>query len=241
MRAVILAGGKGTRLQPYTATLPKPLVPVGDRSILDIVLMQLKQAGVARVTMAVSHLAHLIQAYFGDGSRWGLEIDYSLEDKPLSTIAPLMLIDDLPERFFVMNGDVLTDLDFRDLYGTHEQTDADVTVATFERDTRIDFGVLHTDEEGRVVGFEEKPSYHFSVSMGVYVMSRRLLDVVPAGEPFGFDDLMVACIEGSRRAMTYPHRGYWLDIGRPDDYAEANEKIDELLPRLFPDGEPSAS
>ena len=241
MRAVILAGGKGTRLRPYTATLPKPLVPVGDRSILDIVLMQLKQAGVARVTMAVSHLAHLIQAYFGDGSRWGLEIDYSLEDKPLSTIAPLTLIDDLPERFFVMNGDVLTDLDFRDLYRRHEQTDADVTVATFERDTRIDFGVLHTDEEGRVVGFEEKPSYHFSVSMGVYVMSRRLLDVVPAGEPFGFDDLMVACIEGSRRAMTYPHRGYWLDIGRPDDYAEANEKIDELLPRLFPDGEPSAS
>ncbi len=241
MRAVILAGGKGTRLRPYTATLPKPLVPVGDRSILDIVLMQLKQAGVARVTMAVSHLAHLIQAYFGDGSRWGLEIDYSLEDKPLSTIAPLTLIDDLPERFFIMNGDVLTDLDFRDLYRRHEQTDADVTVATFERDTRIDFGVLHTDEEGRVVGFEEKPSYHFSVSMGVYVMSRRLLDVVPAGEPFGFDDLMVACIEGSRRAMTYPHRGYWLDIGRPDDYAEANEKIDELLPRLFPDGEPSAS
>jgi len=241
VRAVILAGGKGTRLRPYTATLPKPLVPVGDRSILDIVLMQLKQAGVARVTMAVSHLAHLIQAYFGDGSRWGLEIDYSLEDKPLSTIAPLTLIDDLPERFFIMNGDVLTDLDFRDLYRRHEQTDADVTVATFERDTRIDFGVLHTDEEGRVVGFEEKPSYHFSVSMGVYVMSRRLLDVVPAGEPFGFDDLMVACIEGSRRAMTYPHRGYWLDIGRPDDYAEANEKIDELLPRLFPDGEPSAS
>ena len=240
MRAVILAGGKGTRLRPFTATLPKPLVPVGDRSILDIVLMQLKQAGVTRVTMAVNHLAHLIQAYFGDGSKWGLAIDYSLEDRPLSTIAPLTLIDDLPERFFVMNGDVLADLDFRDLYHTHERTDADITVATFERDARIDFGVLHTDDEGRVVGFEEKPSYHFSVSMGVYVMSRRLLDVVPRGEPFGFDDLMHTCVAEGRPAITYPHRGYWLDIGRPDDYAEANETIDAWMLRLFPDGDPSA-
>ena len=241
MRAVILAGGKGTRLRPYTATLPKPLVPVGDRSILDIVLMQLKQAGVTRVTMAVSHLAHLIQAYFGDGGKWGLAIDYSLEDTPLSTIAPLTLIPDLPERFFVMNGDVLTDLDFPDLYRTHERTDADITVATFERDTRIDFGVLHADDEGRVVGFEEKPSYHFSVSMGVYAMSRRLLEVVPSGKPFGFDELMLACIEQGRRAFTYPHGGYWLDIGRPDDYAEANEKIDALLPRLIPNTEPGPS
>jgi NDP-sugar pyrophosphorylase family protein len=239
MRAVILAGGKGTRLRPFTATLPKPLVPVGDRAILEIVLMQLKQAGVERVTMAVSHLAHLIRAYFGDGERWGLAIDYSLEDKPLSTIAPLTLIDDLPERFFVMNGDVLTDLDFSRLYQDHVENDADITVATFERDARIDFGVLETDEDSRVVGFEEKPSYHFSVSMGVYVVSRRLLDVVPAGEPFGFDDLMLACIERGLNARTFPHGGYWLDIGRPDDYAEACESYEDLMTRLFPEGLPS--
>jgi NDP-sugar pyrophosphorylase family protein len=238
MRAVILAGGKGTRLKPYTAALPKPLVPVGDRSILDVVLAQLKRAGVDRVTMAVSHLAHLIMAYFGDGSRQGLRIDYSLEDKPLSTIAPLRLIKDLPETFFVMNGDVLTDLDFARLYAYHQQQDADITVATFERDSRIDFGVLRTDASQRVVGFEEKPTYHFSVSMGVYVMSRRLLDIVPAGAPFGFDHLMYACIDQKRRAVAYPHRGYWLDIGRPDDYEEANEKIEDLLKRLLPEGDP---
>ncbi len=235
MRAVILAGGKGTRLRPFTATLPKPLVPVGDRSILDIVLAQLKAAGVTRVTMAVNHLAHLIMAYFGDGGRWDLQIDYSLEDRPLSTIAPLTLIDDLPEHFFVMNGDVLTDLDFGDLYQRHVASGAEITVATFERDARIDFGVLRSDEARRVVGFEEKPSYHFTVSMGVYVLSRSLLDVVPPGEPFGFDDLMLTCIDQGRQAMTYPHDGYWLDIGRPGDYEEANERVDELLGRLVRD------
>lgn len=236
MRAVILAGGKGTRLQPYTATLPKPLVPVGDRSILDIVLMQLKRVGITRVTMAVNHLAHLIMAYFGDGARWGLEIDYSRENRPLSTIAPLKLIDDLPEHFFVMNGDVLTDLDFRDLYETHIRTGAEITVATFERDARIDFGVLRTDDANRVIGFEEKPSYHFTVSMGVYVISRSLLNVVSENEPFGFDDLMHTCIDQGRKAVTYSHGGYWLDIGRPADYDEANERIEDLLQRLFPDG-----
>ena len=239
MRAVILAGGKGTRLRPFTATLPKPLVPVGDRAILEIVLMQLKRAGAERVTMAVNHLAHLIMAYFGDGGRWGLAIDYSREEKPLSTIAPLKLIPDLPEAFFVMNGDVLTDLDFRRLYEDHLDHDADITVATFERDAKIDFGVLRTEENNRVVAFEEKPSYHFSVSMGVYVVSRRLLDVVPDDAPFGFDDLMVACIKRNLNARTYPHDGYWLDIGRPDDYAEACELIDDLLTRLFPEGMPS--
>jgi NDP-sugar pyrophosphorylase family protein len=237
MRAVILAGGKGTRLAPYTTTLPKPLVPVGDRSILDIVLQQLKRAGVTRVTLAVSHLAHLIMAYFGDGSRWGLKVDYSLEDKPLSTIAPLKLIKDLPEAFFVMNGDVLTDLDFAHLYEYHLAEKADITVGTFERDVNINFGVLKGDSENRVVAFEEKPTYHFNVSMGVYVMNRRLLDIVPDGQAFGFDHLMLACIREKRKAILYPHRGYWLDIGRPTDYAEANEKIDVLMKKIFPEGD----
>jgi len=239
MRAVILAGGKGTRLRPYTALVPKPLVPVGDRAILDIVLQQLKRAGVTRVTMAVSHLSRLIMAYFGDGERLGLTIDYSLEDRPLSTIAPVKLIQDLPEVFFVMNGDVLTDLDLDDLYRDHVEHDADITVATFERDSRIDFGVLRTDDANRVVGFDEKPVYHFSVSMGVYVLSRRILDVVPDDTPFGFDDLMHACIDRGLNARAYPHTGYWLDIGRPDDYAEANENIDSILKTLLPEGQPS--
>lgn len=238
MRAVILAGGKGTRLRPYTVSLPKPLVPVGNRSILDIVLMQLRRAGVTRVTMAVNHLAHLIMAYFGDGERWGLQIDYSLEDKPLSTIAPLKLIKDLPENFFVMNGDVLTDLDAAGLYRYHVENDADITVATFERDSKIDFGVLETDENDRIVGFAEKPVYHFSVSMGLYVLNRRLLEIVPADAPFGFDNLMLACVEHGRKALSYPHRGFWLDIGRPDDYEQANENAEELIGRLLSETPP---
>ena len=234
MRAVILAGGKGTRLKPYTVSLPKPLVPVGDRSILDIVLMQLRHAGVTHVTMAVNHLAHLIMAYFGDGKRWDLKIDYSLEDKPLSTIAPLKLIKDLPENFFVMNGDVLTDIDMRHLYDHHVASDADITVATFERDSKIDFGVLRTDETRRIIGFEEKPTYHFSVSMGLYVLNRRILDIVPEDTPFGFDHLMYACIEQKRKALSYPHSGFWLDIGRPSDYEQANEQVERLLGKLLP-------
>lgn len=236
MRAVILAGGKGTRLKPYTVSLPKPLVPVGDRSILDVVLMQLRQIGVDHVTMAVNHLSHLIMAYFGDGARWNMKIDYSSEDKPLSTIAPLKLIPDLPEHFFVMNGDVLSDIDFTALREFHVDHDADITVATFERDSKIDFGVLKTDKQARIVGFEEKPVYHFSVSMGVYVLNRRILDIVPDDSPFGFDDLMLACLAQKRKALSFPHRGYWLDIGRPDDYQQANEQIGQLLEKLFPEG-----
>ena len=236
MRAVILAGGKGTRLRPYTTMLPKPLMPVGDRSILDLVLAQLRRAGVTHVTLAVNHLAHLIMAYFGDGQRWDMKIDYSREDKPLSTIAPLKLVKGLPDNFFVMNGDVLSDLDFSQLYKYHIDNNADITVATFERDSKIDFGILRMNSSHRIVGFEEKPVYHFSVSMGVYVVNQRLLDIVPDGRPFGFDDLMLACLEQNRKALSFPHRGYWLDIGRPADYQEANQKIGELLDKTFPEG-----
>ncbi|MGB2821703.1 MAG: sugar phosphate nucleotidyltransferase [Phycisphaerae bacterium] len=234
MRAIILAGGKGTRLRPYTVALPKPLVPIGDRSILDIVLKQLRRAGVRHVTMAVSHLAHLIMAYFGDGRRWDMKIDYSLEDRPLSTIGPLKLIRDLPEAFLVMNGDVLTDLDFADLYNHHLDHDADITVSTCQRDSKIDFGVLKGDDSNRIVGFEEKPVYHFQVSMGVYAISRRLLEIVPEDTFFGFDHLMLACIDQGRKAICYPHDGYWLDIGRPDDFAQASENIGELMKTICP-------
>lgn len=237
MRAVVLAGGKGTRLKPYTTTLPKPLVPVGDRSILDVMLvmlMQLKRAGVTHVTIAVNHLAHLIIAYFGDGERYGLKIDYSLEDKPLSTIAPLKLIKDLPEVFFVMNGDILRDLDYGGLYRAHCRSGADVTVATFERESKVDFGVIEMDAQRTIVGFKEKPAHKYNVSMGIYVLIRKLLEVVPPDKAFGFDDLMYACIERKLKAKSFRHTGFWLDVGRPDDYALANEKADELFGDLFP-------
>jgi len=234
MRAVILAGGKGTRLKPFTTTIPKPLVPIGDMSIMDVLLHRLARCGCERATVAVGHMAQLIMAYFGDGAKWGLSADYSIEDGPLSTIAPLRLIDDLPEHFLVMNGDLLTDLDFRDLYSRHVESGALGTIATYEREVRVDFGVLGYDAEGfRIREFSEKPVERFNVSMGIYAFSRAILDLIPDGRPFGFDDLMLACIERDLDVRSYPYSGYWLDIGRPDDYDRATADFEGMRDRLL--------
>lgn len=232
MEAVILAGGKGTRLKPYTTTIPKPLVPVGEHPILGIVLDQLKSAGVTKVTITVNHMAELIMAFFGTGERFGLEIAYSKEDRPLSTVAPLRLIHGLPEHFIVMNGDLLTDIDYAELYNRHIESGTQLTIATYRRDAKIDFGVIDTDERtNRVIGFREKPSYHFVVSTGVYVYSRSLLDRVPYNEPYGLDNLVLDMLRDGIPINTYQHQGYWLDIGRPDDYEQANQDVEKLLPR----------
>ncbi|HET6429118.1 MAG TPA: sugar phosphate nucleotidyltransferase [Phycisphaerae bacterium] len=239
MRAIILAGGKGTRLRPFTTTIPKPIVPVGGMAIMEIVVRQLRYHGCDHITVAVNHMANLIMAFFGDGSRWGLKIDYSLEDKPLGTIGPLKLIEDLPENFLVMNGDVLTDLDFGDLYRGHVASKAMATVGTYERDVRIDFGVLrYQPSDRRIVAFVEKPTEHFSVSMGVYAFSRRILDIVPDDTPFGFDHLMLALIARKAQVHAYPFTGHWLDIGRPDDYDQANVDFERLRDKFLP-GEPA--
>ncbi len=233
MRAVLLAGGKGTRLRPFTATIPKPIVPVGDFAIMEILLRQLARRGCDRVTVAVGHMAQLIMAYFGDGEKWGLEIDYSIEDEPLNTIGPLRLIDDLPDHFLVMNGDLLTDLDMSRLYSSHVESGAVGTIATYERDVKVDFGVLRCDSDHRVTGFVEKPVEHFSVSMGIYAFSKEILGLIPEGRPFGFDELMLALIDRGLDLRAFPHDGYWLDIGRPEDYARANDDVDGLLERLL--------
>lgn len=236
MRAVILAGGKGTRLRPYTTTIPKPLVPVGDMAIMEIVIRQLSRSGFDHITVAVNHQAQLIRAYFMDGEQWGVTMDYSIEDKPLSTMGPLKLIDGLPQYFLVMNGDILTDLDYDALYRSHVESGAIGTIATYERDTKIDFGVLKYDgENNRIYGFVEKPVEHFCVSMGIYVFSRDILELIPKDVPFGFDHLMHRFIEEQRDVRAYPFDGYWLDIGRPDDYDRANNEYDQVIRRLLPE------
>ena len=236
MRAVILAGGKGTRLMPYTTTIPKPLVPVGDMAIMEIVVRQLQRCGFDHLTVAVNHGAQLIRAYFEDGRRWNIRMDYSMEDKPLSTIGPLRLIPDLPDHFLVMNGDVLTDLDFGAFYRSHVESGAIGTIATYQRDTKIDFGVLqYNGDRNRITGFVEKPIEHFSVSMGVYAFSRRIMEFVPEGMPFGFDHLMLKLIAERQDVRAHPFHGYWLDIGRPDDYDRANTEFREIISRLLPE------
>ena len=233
MRAVILAGGEGTRLKPYTITLPKPLVPVGgELPILEIIIRQLEKAGVHRITMAVNHMANLIMAFFGDGSRWNTKIDYSLEEAALGTIGPLTLIPDLPDDFLVMNGDILCDLDYAELYRSHIQVQNDVTVAVFKRTVQIDFGVLKYDTEFRATDFMEKPSYHFDVSMGVYCLNRRAVDHLVKGQPYGFDRLMIEGIKNGHKIGVRPFSGFWLDLGRPEDFDIANEKYQQLKTQL---------
>lgn len=229
MKAVILAGGKGTRLKPYTTVIPKPLVPVGEKAILEILITQLKKEGVDEVFICLNHFAEIIMAFFGDGSRFGLKINYSLEDEPLGTVAPIKLIKGLPENFLVMNGDLLTDLPFHELFEYHINGKALLTVSTFTRKNKIDFGVIDVDPVSLfATGFREKPEYTFDVSMGVYAMNRDVLEFVPPGTHFGFDNLMLTLLEKMRPAKIFPYGGYWLDIGRPDDYEKANEDIEKL-------------
>jgi NDP-sugar pyrophosphorylase family protein len=227
MHAIILAGGKGVRLRPYTTRLPKPLVPIGeDHSIMEIALCQLARCGFDRVTLAIGHFGELIRSYIGDGSRWGVEIDYTVpEEVPLGTMGPVLrVLDRLPEQFLVMNGDVLTDLDYSDLMRQHQESEALLTVATYQRQARIDYGVL-TTRDGHVVEFTEKPTIDYRVSMGVYACSRRTLANYTPGLPFGFDELVLDLLARGTPPRDYVFEGYWFDIGRPDDYDRANAEF----------------
>jgi NDP-mannose synthase len=232
--AVILAGGRGTRLRPYTTTIPKPLVPIGDDcAILEIIMRQLSMRGFRRVTLAIGHLGELIRAYVGTGEQWGIECDYALEKEPLGTMGPVVsVIDRLPEHFLVLNGDILTDLPFDVLLDAHAVSTAPLTIATFRRHVDVDFGVLEVSD-GRVVGFHEKPRLDYSVSMGVYALTRSTLAAYPAGKALGFDDLVLHLLAAGRNPASYLHEGYWLDIGRPEDYDRANLEFPNLRDRLL--------
>jgi len=235
MHAVILAGGRGVRLRPYTTSLPKPLMPIGDRySILEIVLTQLGDQGFTDVTLAIGHLGHLIRSFVGDGSRWGLNVRYLDEERPLGTMGPVLrLIDELPQDVLVMNGDVLTDMDYAALLHAHRAGDRPLTIATYRRSVHIDFGVLEV-ESGQVVAFREKPTQHHRVSMGVYGVSTAALRRYDPGRHFGFDDLVLDLLANGLAPGSFGFDGFWLDIGRPDDYDRANEEFGTLAPILLP-------
>jgi NDP-sugar pyrophosphorylase family protein len=226
VHAVILAGGKGIRLRPYTTALPKPLVPIGDsHAILEIVLRQLAGCGYRRCTIAIGHLGNIIRAYVGDGSQWGIDVDYVTEDNPLGTMGPLLaMTGQLPQDFLVMNGDILTDLDFAEVLRGHRGSGAPLTIATYQRTVSIDFGVLTTDG-GQVVGFTEKPTMDYRVSMGVYGLSLATLAGYTPGLPLGFDELVLDLLAAGRPPRAHDFDGYWLDIGRPDDYDRANAEF----------------
>ena len=226
-RAVILAGGKGARLAPYTTVFPKPLVPLGDTPILEIVLRQLASRGFEEVTLAVGHLAALIEAYFGDGSQLGLRVRYSRETEPRGTAGPLALVGGLDEPFLVMNGDVLTTLDYSAFLDAHIASRADATISTFERTQVVDFGVIEADGCGTVTGYREKPQTEYLVSMGVYAFSPGVLDLLVPDEYLDIPALVLRLMAKGQTVRSAPFRGYWLDIGRHDDFALAQAEFAE--------------
>jgi NDP-mannose synthase len=221
VKAIVLAGGKGTRLAPYTTVFPKPLMPIGDRPILDIVLRQLAASGFDEVTLAVGHLAELIMAYCGDGSRFGVKLSYSREERPLGTAGPIAVVPSAKESFLVMNGDLLTTINYRALLDFHVSRGHLATVATFPRDVTIDLGVIEADKNDRVINYLEKPSFQYTVSTGVYMFEPAILEHIPRGQRFDLPDLILSLIGQGLSVGRFQASGYWLDIGRHDDYAEA--------------------
>lgn len=234
-RAVILAGGRGTRLRPYTVVLPKPLMPIGDYPILEVVVRQLVTHGFEHITIAVNHQADLIRAFFGDGSKWRVLIDYSFEDRPLGTMGPLRLIPKLPAHFLVMNGDILTDFNYSAFFNDHTERDGLFTISSHQREELINYGVLEKRVDGKLHGFQEKPTNRYEVSMGIYMASRAILEYIPDGVPFGFDDLMLSLLRASQSVDVRVFDGYWLDIGRPDDYIKAIDEFESMKSRFLND------
>lgn len=234
MLAVILAGGKGTRLKPFTMTIPKPLLPLGDVPIIEVVLAQLAHAGITRVAMTLGHMAHLFKASIGTGERFGLQVEYYTENEPLGTAAPLRLINELDDYFLVMNGDLLTTLSYQSLINSHKDSGAWGTIAAHRREVYIDYGVLNLSSTNELTGYTEKPTLPYVVSMGINVLSRQCLDYIPHNGRFDMPDLMLAMRDDGKHVSCYPTDCYWQDIGRFDDYQQASEDFVADASRFLP-------
>jgi NDP-sugar pyrophosphorylase family protein len=235
MKAVILAGGKGTRLAPYTRILPKPLMPIGDMPILEVLLRQMKHAGIDDVILTVGHLAQLLRTFFREGQEWGIHISYSYEKDPLGTAGPLSLIDGLHSTFLVTNGDVLTNLDLKDLFDFHKSQGGIATIAVHQRQVNIDLGVVQWNGNHSICGYIEKPTYEYTVSMGMYVFEPRVMEYIPYNQFLDFPDLVLKLIAAGEKVSGYAFNGYWMDLGRPDDYAQATEDFTSMRSQFLPE------
>ncbi len=235
MKAVVLAGGKGTRLAPYTRIIPKPMMPIGDKAILEIILHQMRRAGITDVILTVGHLAGLMRAFFQDGAHLGLNITYSIEDQPLGTAGPLSLIGGLNETFLVCNGDILTTLSMSELIEYHIKNHGVATIASHVRKVHIDLGVIETNGDHSVIGYQEKPSIDYLVSMGVYLFEPIVLQYIKKGCYLDFPDLIKILINDHKKVVAYPYSGYWEDLGRPDDYERANTDFEHMRQQFLPE------
>lgn len=236
MKAILLAGGKGTRLAPYTTVIPKPLMPIGDRPILEIILRQLKYYGIKDIILAVGHLSQLFQAFFKDGNDLGIRIDYSIEKEKLGTAGPISLVlNELPETFLVMNGDLLTNLNYLKLIHHHQEQKAAATIALSRREVPIDYGVIES-ESGRFSRYIEKPRYSFKVSMGINVLDREAVrPYLHPGQYMDIPDLMMALARDGKLIACYEEDCRWLDIGRIDDYEKANAVFENNPSSFLPE------
>jgi len=237
MKAILLVGGKGTRLAPYTTILPKPLMPIGDVPILEIVVRQLQRVGFDDITLAVGHMAELVASYFGDGSKFGVKLTYSREDTPLGTAGPIALVPDIQDTFLVMNGDLLSTIDLAALLAYHRARGAIVTLAAHAYDLRVDLGVIQTDSDNWLVDYIEKPVYHYNVSTGIYVFEPEILSYIPFGERLDLPELVLKVARENKKVNVYKFEGYWLDIGHPGDYEKANEEFRTNRAKFLPEDE----
>jgi NDP-mannose synthase len=221
MKAVIMAGGRGQRLLPYTTVLPKPLMPIGDRPVIDVIMRQLVSAGVESITISVGHLGNLLESWVRAQHSYGVPISFLYEDEPLGTAGALEKLDTPDGPFLAMNGDILTTLDFLDLAREHSRHDAIATMAVRTRQVEIQYGVVHADEAGMVAELDEKPTLEYTVSMGVYAFQPKILQLIESGEPIDFPDLLLRAISRGHRVRVWHFDGYWRDIGNRDDYEAA--------------------
>jgi NDP-sugar pyrophosphorylase family protein len=233
MQAVILAGGKGTRLRPYTTILPKPLMPINDMPILEVIIRQLKQNGFNEIIMAVGYLAELLEAYFGNGSKWGVKIRYSRESFSMGTVGPLTLVENLQDHFLVMNGDILTNLKYADLMQFHRSQQSRLTIAMYDKAVKIDLGTLKVNENYEIYDYIEKPTLTYQVSMGIYIFSKSVLDLIPRNEYFDLPTLVQTMIKDQIKVSGYHFRDYWRDIGRKEDYELALDEYENLKTELL--------
>ena len=235
MKAIVLAGGRGTRLAPYTHILPKPLMPIGDMPILEVMLRQMKRAGIRDVVLTVGHLAQLLHTFFADGSQWGMNISYSYEAEALGTAGPLSLVQGLDSTFLVTNGDVLTTLDLKELLAFHKAQGGAATIAVHRRQVRVDLGVVQWDGDHRISGYIEKPVYDYTVSMGIYVFEPIVMKFISFNQYLDFPDLVLKMIASGEKVVGYTFDGYWMDLGRPDDYTQAVEDFSGMRAQFLPE------
>jgi len=229
MKAIILSGGLGTRLKPFTEVIPKPLLPIGEKAVLEIQIEHLKANGFDHIYLATNYKSAYIENFFGDGSKYGVKLTISKEDKPLGTVGPVKLLQsELTEPFLVMNGDILTQLKYRNLFDFACQRDTLLTIGTTEIVTPFQFGNIKTDGD-LVTGIDEKPDIRTTILAGIYVFKPALLDIIPDNTLYGMDRLITDMLSRALPISHYSIKEYWLDIGQVKDYEKAQEIYKEMF------------